>query len=310
MRVLVVGSVPPPAGSHRDGLLGEVLRLRDEGYDVDVVSLNRLGAAHRYLSAPGVLVGLEVGLLARRAGAVVLQIEPGLPVRHSAGRVERSLALLLLAAGLRTAPEVTLRLDSLDDLPGGQGGRAAIELWKAADCIEVADEVTRSRLKEILGPLDSKVVVTPGLLEATRTAVPCDPAAPDGWSDGALTTASQVQAAVRARAAAQREVLAAQGRLPVKGGGHGVRVQQWQWLPTPGAGVPDLGALPCRDGTAGRLGRNPPRRRRYSRLPLQLRRGAARLLATMERRPLTRPAARVARLAFVELRDSLRGGDT
>ncbi|MHB1508682.1 MAG: hypothetical protein ACYCST_08615 [Acidimicrobiales bacterium] len=310
MKVLVVGSVPPPPGSHRDDLLGEVLRLRDEGHDVDVVSLNRLGAAHRYLSAPGALVGLEVGLLARRAGAVVLQIEPGLPVRHSAGRLERSLALLLLAAALRIVPEVTLRLDSLDDLPGGQGGRAAIELWKAADSIEVADEAIRSTLDEILGPLGSKVVVTPGFVEATRGAVPCDPAALDGWSDGALTTASQVQAAVRARAAAQREVLGAQGRLPVKGGGQGVRVQQWQWLPTPGAGVPDLGAIPFRDGTGGRIGRNLRRRRRYSRLPHQLRRGAAQLLAIMERRPFARPAARLARLAVVELRGSLRGGDT
>ncbi len=310
MKMLVVGSVPPPSGGHRDSLLREVIRLRQEGHDVDVVSLDRLSAAHRYLSAPGFPVGLEVALLARRADGVVLQIEPGLPVRHSAGRLERSLSLLLLAAALRLAPEVTLRLDSLDDLPGGQGGRAAVELWKAADRIEVADDATGSRLQGILGPLGSKVAVAPGSIYGTRRAATSYLAALDGWSDGALTTASQIQAAVRARAAAQRVALGAQGQLPVKGGGRGVRVQQWQWLPAPGAGVPELGAIALRHGTDGRVGRNLPLRERYSSLALQLRRGAVRLLATMEGRPFTRPAARLARLAFVELRDSLRDGDT
>ena len=305
MKVLVVGSVPPPPLGHRRALLHDVLRLRREGHDVEIVSLDPLSAAHRYLAAPGLAAAVEVGLLARGADAVVLQIEPGLPVRHNAGRAERTAALVALAAGLRSNENVTVRLQHPDDLPGGAGGRAAVELWKAATHIEVGDEATRSDLVSMLGPLGERVSVTPPSEGEQGQHPRPGIAALAGWGDGAAATAAQVQAVVRERAAAERESLARRGRLPVTGKGRHPRVPQWQWLPAPGAGVPDLG--PIRGDKAGRRRRGG---RRGSPSPGRpsARRVAVSMLAAAERRAVTRPAAHFARLALLELRAALRPG--
>jgi len=300
VKVLVVGSVPPPAAGHRQALLHEALWLRQEGHDVEIVSLDPRSAAHRYLAAPGVPAAVEVGLLARGADAVVLQLEPGLPVRHRAGRAERTAALMVLAAGLGSAKSLTVRLQHPDDLPGGTGGRAAATLWKVADRIEVGDEAMRRDLAGLLGPLGDRVrVAAASEAEEPRLATVL---LAGGWGEGADATAAHIQAVVRARAAAERESLGKRGRLPVAGGGLGPRVPQWQWLPAPGAGVPDLG--PLRTATAGQ-GRGAGRSR--PRLP-SARRAAASILAAAERRAFTRPVAHFARLALVELRGAPRPG--
>jgi len=51
--------------------------------------------------------------------SVVVQLHPGLPVRERAGRLERELSLVALSLALRRARRVVLRLERLDDLPGG-----------------------------------------------------------------------------------------------------------------------------------------------------------------------------------------------
>ncbi|MGH9171890.1 MAG: hypothetical protein ACRD0Z_13630 [Acidimicrobiales bacterium] len=237
MRVLVVGSLPPPSGGHRDALLGEVLRRRELGQEVEVVALDRLAVAHRYLSAPGLPGVIELALVARGAKTVILQLEPGLPVRHSAARAERSLALIALARLLRKRDEVVLRINHFDDLPGGPGGRAANELWGVATRIEVSEPGLAEALAAVVGPHADRIVVAGAYLRPTATGIP----GPASWGEGAEATAERVQAVVRRRAAEQRQALGKRGHLPMPGGGLEPRVSQWPLLPAPGAGVPDLG---------------------------------------------------------------------
>lgn len=301
MKVLVVGSVPPPDGGHRDALLSKVLRLRSEGHEVEIVSLDPLAASHRYLAAAGVPSAIEVGFLARGADASVVQIEPGLPVRHGAGRAERAVALMAMARALR-GRDVTLRLNDPDDLPGGPGGRAAIELWTAVTRIEVGDESLRAELAALLGPLGDRVSTVDSAPPAGSSELGGTPL--EGWGDGADATAAHVTSMVRARAAAERESLGRRGLLPIPGNGRTTRVSQWQWLPAPGAGVPDLGPLRKTNDVRGgrRLAPGAPR----PAVSLSIRRGATRVLAAAERRPATRSVAHLVRLTWTELRGAIR----
>ena len=298
MKVLVVGSVPPPIGGRRDSLLAHVLELRDGGHDVEIVSPDGLSAAHRHLTSTGVPGAVEIALAARHADAVVVQVEPGLPMRPSAGRGERAVTLLSLAAALRRTPEVTIRLDHLDDLPGGPGGRAALELWKSASRIEVGDEAVLHELSAALGPMADRVV-----LSRPREVRWGDAGhAAAEWGEGADTTAEAVTAVVRRRAATERAAIARRAdratrvdradRLHRDGGSppEAERVALWEWLPWPGAGAPDLDAA----------ARSPAGRRSLARRLL------VPMLAAAERRPLTRPLALAARGVWGRLKAPVR----
>ncbi len=298
MKVLVVGSVPPPRTAHRQSLLDAVLRLRAAGAEVRVMSLDPLAAAHGFLIGPGLPAAAEVGLLARGFGAVVVQIEPGLPVRRGAGRLERSVALLTLAAMLRRHGDVTLRLHQFDDLPGGPGGRAAIELWKTARRMEVGNSVVAEQLVGLVPELSGRLSIIPGAAEPAAVDSGRHDGGEDRWGAGADATAAQVQDVVRRRAAEYREALAARRpagrpRTPE------TRVPLWEWLPARGAGVPDLG--PVRQSARRRESEQslPPR-------PRSARQLASATLALAERRRLTRPAAQLTRLALAEIRGVTR----
>lgn len=292
MNVIVIGSVPPPLGGRRDSLLSEALALSAEGHDVEILAPGTLGAAHRYLATTGLGAALEIGFAARRAGSVVVQLEPGLPVRAQAGRAERAASLLALRVALQRTPEVVLRLDHLDDLPGGPGGRAALELWKAADRIEVGDEQAHAQLAGLLGPLGVRVHLASVREQSFGpVAASLAPSSPSEWGDGADATADAVTEVVRRRAATERAALA-QRRQP--GRHQEARVPLWQWLPWPGGGVPPL-------GPPGRSAGSGP----GVRAPTGLRRVAVRILAATERRPATRPLARLARRTWQLARSPL-----
>jgi hypothetical protein len=285
MRILVAGSVPPPAKGHRASLLVEVVRLRREGHDVEVLSLDHVAAAHRYISAPGLPAALEVGLAGRHFDGVVVQLEPGLPVRSRAGRAERAGALLTLALLLRPLPQVTLRWDHPDDLPGGPGGRAGRSLWGAARQIELGPEVDSATLAELLPDGRERLSVVTAGAALTIVAPAVD------WSDGAPISAAQVNEVVRRRAAATRQAIGARGRQQDTQTGE--RVEQWEWLPAPDLGVPNFEL--SRDGSSGRQAKLG-----------SIRALAARALSVAERHGATRPAAQLARLAVSELRAAAR----
>jgi len=267
--------------------LDEVAQLRTGGHEVEVLSLDPLAAAHRYMTAPGLPAALEVALAGARFDSVVVQLEPGLPVRIGARRPERAVALLALAVALRRLDEVTIRWDRPDDLPGGPGGRPGRALWATARRIDLGPAVDADELAALLPDGRERLrVVRPG------AATPI--VEPDvNWGDGTGITAAQVNEVVRRRAAATRQSL-----VQVMGRSEGsvqpvVRVDQWEWLPAPGLGVPDLGQLVSNGSRRPADGRS-------------MRQVAALALASAERHSATRPAARMARWALSEVRAATR----
>lgn len=234
MRVLLVGSLPPPATERSRALLAEVLRLRRQGDSVEVLSPTRDTVAHRYLELGGPGAALEIALAARRADRVVVELRPGFPFEETGGRARRAVGLCALAAGLAAArADVTLRLHSIHDLPGGPGGRAADVLFKVADRVEAGDESTLAELSAVLGA-EGRVLCL---------AAPPLPPPSKGEPDGRLAGDASVEAVtalVRARAAGERARLLGdpvEVDGPVRGSS---RVPLWEWVPRPGAGIPQV----------------------------------------------------------------------
>jgi hypothetical protein len=275
VRTVVLGSLPPPVTERSRSLLAEVVRLRREGGEVEVVSPRADTVAHRYLELPGPAAALELALATRGADRVVVQLEPGFPADEDAGRARRAIGLGAIALALAYGHgEVVVRLHSIHDLPRGAGGRAAESLWTVADRIEAGSEETLEQLESALpAPHRSKLRL------ATETVM----LGGDRGRSADLGAGASYEAVtdlVRARAAAARmRVLsdpdvAAGLRAPA-------RVSLWQWQPVPGAGVPPFGkAMPgarAQGGVARRVART--------------------VLVAAEERPATRPAARAVRRA-------------
>lgn len=272
MTVLVAGSLPPPDSGRGIALVHAVTTLLSEGHEVETLALEPVATAHGYLGPGGLPACLRLARRAPRYEAVVIQLEPGLPVRTKAGRVERALSLLALSIVLRRARDTTIRLNQVEDLPGGLGGRGALEVWRRADRVVVGD----SRALEAL------LAAAPSLGERTTVAPAPLPSAPgDGgdWGDGADASAENVLALVRARAAAERRSLAAD---------NGLRVAGWDRLPAPGAGLIEI------DASASRAIRQPGLG------------GLARAaLAIADRRPYLRPVAATIRATRRAARSAL-----
>lgn len=277
MKVLVVGSLPPPVTLASRGLLDAVLTRKAAGHDVEVVSASAYSVAHKRLDSSGLAGLVELALAARRADEVVLQIEPGFPLARGTGQSRRAAELTALASLLRRLPApITLRLQSAHDMASGIGGRAASALWASADRIEVGDAETGERLSGLGPTVAAKVTVAPEprLIGAAHDRAPVS-------SDGDFQSAT---AAVRARAATERaRWLAPNAGEP--GEDPTPRVALWEWVPAPGIGIPvwsDVG------GSAH------PAASLWRRL-------GVRLLRLAESRPTTRPLAllvrRVHRLA-------------
>ncbi len=265
MKVLVIGSLPPPDGDRARALRTEVTRLLSDGDKVEVVALDPVATAHRYLGPGGIVGCLRLATMVGGYDSVVVQLEPGLPVRARAGRAERALSLLAFSFALGRAHEAVIRLECLEDIPGGLGGRAAIRAWRNAGQIVVRDELERAGFLSAVGRAGPPVVVSePRIREA-------DPGE-GSWGDGAEASAENVLGLVRLRAARERRDLAL-----VRTG----RVIGWDRLPAPGVPQLDFDAtsLETSQAPGGLVG---------------LARSA---LAAADRRPLLRPAAAAVRAA-------------
>ncbi len=280
MNALVIGTLPPPVTERSRGLLAEVLRLREKGATLRVLSPTQNSVAHDYLELRGAASAVEVALAVRKADFVVVQLEPGFPLEENASRAGRAFGLASLAMALRNAPgEVVVRLHSLHDLPSGVGGRAAEALWSRSDRIEVGSGEVLEHLAASLSPstagkltLALPPVEIGGGREA-RAAIA---------EVGAGAGLEAVTAIVRARAASDRASI-----LADRAAGAGqVRARQrvflWEWAPHPGAGVPAFADEVHHE----RSGQGST-----------LRRAARAALLAAEARPLTRPLARSARTA-------------
>lgn len=175
MRVLVVGTVPPPGGDAARALADAANRLRDEGDDVELLSPDARSAAHRHARLDGPLLAAWLAYLSPRFDAVVLRFEPGFPLRPHASRALRAATLFALGKALARYGEVTIRFDGGPSVPRGLGGRAMGEVWSATTRVVVASEDKRAELIAASG-LDASAVSV-----STARAAPSHRVA-EGWS--------------------------------------------------------------------------------------------------------------------------------
>lgn len=160
MRVLVVGTLPPPGGDPARALADAANSLRDEGHDVELLSPDFRSAAHRHARLDGPLLGAWLTYLAPRFDAVVLRFEPGFPLRPHASRAVRAATLMALGSALQRYSEVTIRFDGGPSIPRGLGGRAMGSVWAATTWIVVASEDKRAELIAASGLSADQVTVS------------------------------------------------------------------------------------------------------------------------------------------------------
>ena len=97
MRVVVAGSYPPVPGPAAASTLAAVERSWAEGHEVEVVS-PRPSAAHRHAALSGYWAAWALVKLSRRADALVLCVEPGMPFGPAtSARTARVVALAIRA---------------------------------------------------------------------------------------------------------------------------------------------------------------------------------------------------------------------
>jgi hypothetical protein len=194
MRILVVGTLPPPGGDAARALADSANSLRDEGHDIELLSPDFRSAAHRHARLDGPLLAAWLGYLSSRFDAVVLRFEPGFPLRPHTSRALRAATLFALGAALQRYDDVTIRFDGGPSIPLGLGGRAMGQVWQATTRIIVASEDKRAELIAASGLGADAVTVS------TTRGAPIR-AATEGWSsadEDALRI--EVSALVRERA--------------------------------------------------------------------------------------------------------------
>jgi hypothetical protein len=273
--VLVIGSLPPPQRTRSLALRAEVVSLLAAGDTVEVVAPDPVATAHRYLAAGGIPGCLQLARTVSGFDSVVVQLQSGLPVRARAKPFERTLSLLVFSLVLRRARRVVVRLERLEDLPGGPAGQAAMRVWRAAERIELGDEEQLARFVAELGRRADRLSLSSRPALATRDE--------EGtWADGSEASLADVLELIRSRAARERRALAPSDAAHVAG---------WDRLATPG--------IAMTDSDAALLG--PPE---APRKPADLARKA---LAAADRRPSLWRAARFARLARRGAREVLHG---
>src|SRR5258708_8178857 len=148
VRVLVVGSYPPPAHGESHRTVATVHRLGAQGDDVHVLS-RRGSAAQLRGEIAGPLGALQTWWRGRGYDAIVVQVESGSPLRVSHGwraRIDRAVDCLAWGFALRLLRDVTLVVPDTDVVPRSIGGRTGRFLWTAADKLLVASEHGRRRL--------------------------------------------------------------------------------------------------------------------------------------------------------------------
>jgi hypothetical protein len=197
VRVLVVGSYPPPAHGEANRTVATVHRLGARGDDVEVLS--RVGSAAQFRGPiAGPAGALLVWWRGRRYDEVLVQVESGTPLRVSHGRrarVDRVVDCLAWGLALRGVRSATMVVADTDVVPRSVGGRSGRFLWTAADHLVAGNERGRRRLIDEGGAAEDRV-------ELPATAATPSRPADDGWDD--VTDAAAVMERVRQRAAEDR----------------------------------------------------------------------------------------------------------
>jgi hypothetical protein len=197
VRVLVVGSYPPPAHGESHRTFATVHRLGAQGDEVEVLS--RRGSASQLRgSISGPMGALLTWWRGRRFDAVVVQVESGAPLRVSHGRrarIDRLVDCLAWGVALRAVGDVTLVVPDTDVVPRSVGGRSGRFLWTAADHLLVASERGLRRLVDEGGAIEDRVELPEVVVRPERKL-------DDGWGD--VADAADVMERVQRRAAEDR----------------------------------------------------------------------------------------------------------
>jgi hypothetical protein len=175
MKILVVGTLPPPGGDPARALADAANALRDEGHDVELMSPDFRSAAHRHARLDGPLLAAWLAFLSPRFDAVLLRFEPGFPLRPHASRALRAATLYALGAALQRYGDVTVRFDGGPSIPRGLGGRAMGQVWAATTRIVVASEDKRAELIAASGLDDTAVTIA-------TSRVPFRRSVREGWA--------------------------------------------------------------------------------------------------------------------------------
>ena len=206
MRILVVGTVPPPGGPSARALAEEAMRLADAGHEVEVLSPDVRASAHYHARLEGFFLPFRLAAASRRFDAVLLRLEPGLPFRPATHRVERAALGSALSWAVRGFSEVRVWSESPMPIPGGPGGRAVTGLWAKASEVVVASEEDRLQLLAVPGMGPERVRVSAPL--------PVEEVAPsDGWPSGGADARAEILDLVRERARQTRRMALAGARL-------------------------------------------------------------------------------------------------
>ena len=197
MRILVIGSYPPPAGAESQQTVETVHRLGAEGNEVHVLSTP--GSAAEVLGPVAGPVGaLEALRVGRRYDAVVVQVESASPLRmvHRRGaRIDRAVDCFMWGLVLRRLRHTTLVVPDPDAVHRSLGGRTGRFLWNAADLVIVTSEYGRRRLVEEGGASATRVAI---LAVAPRSGRPDR----DDWNG--VRGAPAIMTQIRRRAADDR----------------------------------------------------------------------------------------------------------
>lgn len=198
MKVLVVGTVPPPGGQSAKELAAIVADRIEAGDNVEVLSPDPRSAAHHTANLETLMLPLRLALMSPRFDALVLRVEPRLPLGEQTNRLVRAATLFALGLVFAMYSEVTVRLDSPIPLPGGVGGRATTDMWRRASTIVVANESDRQRILSAPGVNPDRVEV---VVPSAGVAVDHDHSWPQATE---ADLREQVLARIRLRADAER----------------------------------------------------------------------------------------------------------
>ncbi|MCU1491174.1 MAG: hypothetical protein JWM85_2579 [Acidimicrobiaceae bacterium] len=205
MRVLVVGTVPPPGGEAARALALAAADLAAEGNEIEVLSPEFSSAAHRQARLDGFRLPFQLAAAARDFDALVLRIQPGLPFRPDARRLTRAAILALIGLALRGYSQVTIYLDTPVPIPWGLGGRPTKGLWSRATTVVVENAEDRKNLLAVPGMDPDRVLIAP-------RQVPARSVISTGWSlEHEEEPWAEVLALVRSRAATTRKMMGAGG---------------------------------------------------------------------------------------------------
>jgi len=151
MKVLLVGTLPPPGGVDARRFARETARWSALGDSVETLSADPLSISHRTATLRGRHLARELRALSGEFDAVELRVEASL------GLTPRSVGYVVAALG--RYQHVTLFIDSPIPFSNSEGG-VLLRLWSSADTVVFANEADLGSIPSLHGGPD-KIVVPP-----------------------------------------------------------------------------------------------------------------------------------------------------